>query len=63
MYFLSCVTIIMILEHFDHPTKKTLLPTKKKLREWTKGTSLVVQWLRVYAPNEEGLGSFPGQGT
>ena len=27
------------------------------------GTSLVVQWLRLYAPNAEGLGSIPGQGT
>ena len=37
MYFLSCVTIIMILEHFDHPTKKTLLPTKKNVRNGPKG--------------------------
>ena len=27
------------------------------------GTSLVVQWLRLHAPNPEGLGSVPGQGT
>ena len=27
------------------------------------GISLVVQWLRLQAPNEEGLGSIPGQGT
>ena len=27
------------------------------------GTSLVVQWLRLCAPNGEGLGSVPGQGT
>ena len=27
------------------------------------GTSLVVQWLRLHAPNAEGLGSIPGQGT
>ena len=27
------------------------------------GTSLVVQWLRLHAPNTEGLGSIPGQGT
>ena len=26
-------------------------------------TSLVVQWLRLHAPNSEGLGSVPGQGT
>ena len=28
-----------------------------------KGTSLVVQWLRLQAPNEGDPGSFPGQGT
>ena len=27
------------------------------------GTSLVVQWLRLRAPNAGGLGSIPGQGT
>ncbi|TEA40711.1 hypothetical protein DBR06_SOUSAS1310003, partial [Sousa chinensis] len=27
------------------------------------GTPLVVQWLRLLAPNAGGLGSIPGQGT
>ena len=27
------------------------------------GTSLVVQWVRLHAPNAGGLGSIPGQGT
>ena len=27
------------------------------------GTSLVVQWLRLHAPNAGGPGSIPGQGT
>ena len=27
------------------------------------GSSLVVQWLRLHAPNAMGLGSIPGQGT
>ena len=27
------------------------------------GTSLVVQWLRIRAPNAGGPGSIPGQGT
>ena len=27
------------------------------------GTSLVVQWLRLCAPNAGGTGSIPGQGT
>ena len=26
-------------------------------------TSMVVQWLRFYAPSAGGLGSIPGQGT
>ena len=28
-----------------------------------KGTSMVVQWLRLCAPNAGDLGSIPGQGT
>ena len=28
-----------------------------------EGTSLVVQWLELCAPNAEGLGLIPGQGT
>ena len=36
--------------------------TEVKKRAWT-GTSLVVQWVRLLAPNAEGLGSIPGQGT
>ena len=28
-----------------------------------EGTSLVVHWLRLRAPNVGGLGSIPGQGT
>ena len=28
-----------------------------------EGASLVVQWLRLCAPNAEGLGSIPSQGT
>ena len=28
-----------------------------------QGTSLLVQWLRLQAPNTEGLGSIPGPGT
>ena len=34
-------------------------PLKNKHR----GTFLVVQWLRLQAPNAGGLGSFPVQGT
>ena len=28
-----------------------------------QGISLVVQWLRLHTPNEEGLGLIPVQGT
>ena len=37
----------------------TIIFKKKKLG----GTSLVVQWLRLHAPNAGGSGSFPGQGN
>ena len=33
------------------------------VKEGELGTSLVVQWLRLHAPNAGGLGSIPGQGT
>ena len=36
---------------------------KKKILKISLGTSLVVQWLRLHAPNAGGLGSIPGQGT
>ena len=42
-------------KRFFFPQKKIL---KKKL-----GTSLVVQWLRLHAPNAGGSGSIPGQGA
>ena len=32
-------------------------------RIYNLGTSLVVQWLRLCAPNAGGPGSIPGQGT
>ena len=41
------------------------LPTHWKLicHKVCLGTSLVAQWIRLHAPNAEGLGSIPGQGT
>ena len=33
------------------------------LKKKTLGTSQVVQYLRLHAPNAGGLGSIPGQGT
>ena len=44
----------MILEYTDYFQKQE----KKK-----KESSLVVQWLRLHAPNAGGLGSISGQGT
>ena len=35
----------------------------QRFKKVIKGTSLVVQWLRLRAPNAGGLGSIPGQGT
>ena len=37
--------------------------TNIKIKETRIGTSLVVQRLRLHAPNAGGLGSIPGQGT
>ena len=34
-----------------------------QVEEVNFGTSLVVQWLRVHAPNARGLASIPGQGA
>ena len=36
---------------------------RKKQVKTTRGTSLVVQWLRCHIPNVRGLGSIPVQGT
>ena len=42
-------------------TQHNRLRTKSECT--TTGTSLVVQWLRLRAPNAGGLGSILGQGT
>ena len=34
-----------------------------KIRRWLRGTSLVVQWLRLHVPYAKGLGLIPHQGT
>ena len=41
--------------------KSSTALTKKKID--TRGTSLVVQWVRLPASNAEGLDLIPGQGT
>ena len=38
-------------------------PQSNGLEGADMGSSLVVQWLRLHAPNPGGLGSFPGQRT
>ena len=35
----------------------------RKIKMKDRGTSLVVQWLRLCTPSVEGPGSIPGQGT
>ena len=40
-----------------------VLATAIRQEKEIKGTSLVVQWLQLHAPNAGGLGSIPGQGT
>ena len=36
---------------------------KSHIKSRARGTSLVVQWLRLHSPNAGGQGSIPGQGT
>ena len=37
--------------------------TSIPLQKASVAASLVVQWIRLHAPNAGGLGSIPGQGT
>ena len=43
--------------------KVLLYSTGNYIQYPVTGTSLVVQWLRLHAPNAGGLGSIPGGGT
>ena len=54
-----------ILKYTDSLTILCLLPVYNLhvMRCQRTGTSLVVQWLRLCAPNAGGMGSIPGQGT
>ena len=49
----------------SYPHGDGLMVTCSELREKINrgGTSLVVQWLKLHAPSEGGLGSIPGLGT
>ena len=62
--------VILFLLTFSYSPKfqcvHILLKRKKRnliCIETPRGTSLVVQGLRLHAPNAGGLGSSPGQGT
>ena len=45
------------------PGKKCWLNIEGMRKTKKSGTSLVVQWLRLFALNSGGLGSIPDQGT
>ena len=45
------------------PLGMYLKKTKTLIQRNICRTSLVVQWLRLYAPNAEGMGPIPGQGS
>ena len=62
--------IYMSVLHCDVKKKKAPPPfffatvgLSKKMFKKTTGTSLVVQWLRLCAPNAGDSGLIPGQGT
>ena len=56
---------LMLLSPFipSYPIQTISTQQKMKHLEHLFGTSLVVQWLKLRAPNAGGLGSIPGQGT
>ena len=56
---------LVYLTYMQSTSHKSLGWMKHKLesRLLGEGTSLVVQWLRLQAPNAGGLGLIPGQGT
>ena len=43
--------------------QETLRTGQRGVLICTRGTSLVVQWLRLHAPSAGGRGSIPGQGA
>ena len=56
----SCVQLFVILWTIVQRDSLSLR-IQARVLEW--GTSLVVQWLRLRAPNAGGPGLIPGQGT
>ena len=53
---LACVVLFVIVS-------LALLTDSQSFKMERFGTSLVVQWLRLHAPNAGGMGSIPGLGT
>ena len=46
-----------------NPQAALRLDAEAESRKERAGTSLAVQWLRLYTPNAQGMGSIPGWGT
>ena len=59
---LQTVTAVMKLKDACSLEEK-LWQTQRAYWKAETGTSLMVQWLRLWAPNAGGLGLIPGQGT
>ena len=65
-YLLRWRLRIQFKEHKELETGKQLPPeetSRNKNKGRNRGTSLVVQWLRLHAPKAGSLGSIPGQRT
>ena len=46
---------------YNHGELRVILDLN--IKQYDAGTSLVVHWLRLHAPDAGGLGSIPGQRT
>ena len=46
---------------YNHGELRVILDLN--IKQYDAGTSLVVHWLRLHAPNAGGMGSIPGQRT
>ena len=66
VYLLHSWHAVCSLQHFQYiqaPIIKVLSSWYSLFLNFSLGTFLVVQWLRLWAPEARGLGSIPGQGT
>ena len=59
----SYVQTGITLDSKSFASNSQLLTTSLSTLHTGRGTSLVVQWLRLRVPNAGGVGSIPGQGT